>query len=407
MENIGTNIMELRKTKGVTQEALAEAAGVSIQAVSKWENGGCPDTALLPAIADFFEVPIDALFGRDVTKHGDVINQLRKLFDYKDGNPFHMGGTRKMANDFFEICWAFNRIIMNHDLNREIEPIADVLGQRSKENKKPHVLSRNVVDGCTILMNLIGSPYFMLMPEPKDGWKSGLLDIQEYDKLFKILADSETLKAILWLCERPLSAYGPPKPLTKKGIRDKLGFTEEQADKQIEALLKLKFITQKDIELDDAIVPTYETTIAQTPVLPLLVIAKELITQPDNIGSGDYYGHRWNNNRMSLIDSAEQTIALTPEIISRVSDILGVEVLPEHFNSTRSFYNNGLINWRFIDLQGHKLNLEQLEHNGNGNVFGSNLGDVFIVVAADVTLSLYIDVGPSEWGRAFNVTALD
>ena len=35
MENIGTIIMELRKTKGVTQEALAEAAGISIQIIQK------------------------------------------------------------------------------------------------------------------------------------------------------------------------------------------------------------------------------------------------------------------------------------------------------------------------------------------------------------------------------------
>ena len=49
LKNIGNVISELRKNKGVKQEELANAVGVSTQAVSKWENGGTPDTELLPA----------------------------------------------------------------------------------------------------------------------------------------------------------------------------------------------------------------------------------------------------------------------------------------------------------------------------------------------------------------------
>ena len=45
---IGKNIAELRKTKSVKQDELARFVGVTAQAVSKWENGGVPDTELLP-----------------------------------------------------------------------------------------------------------------------------------------------------------------------------------------------------------------------------------------------------------------------------------------------------------------------------------------------------------------------
>ena len=38
--NIGNKIRELRKKKGITQEALASVLFVSPQAVSKWESGG-------------------------------------------------------------------------------------------------------------------------------------------------------------------------------------------------------------------------------------------------------------------------------------------------------------------------------------------------------------------------------
>lgn len=63
---IGSNIAALRKEKGITQEELANALGVSAQAVSKWENNSsCPDVSLLTVIADYFGVTVDALLRSD------------------------------------------------------------------------------------------------------------------------------------------------------------------------------------------------------------------------------------------------------------------------------------------------------------------------------------------------------
>ena len=64
MAEIGKNIARLRKRKNMTQEELALQLHVSPQAVSKWENElSCPDIALLPQLASFFEVSVDALLG--------------------------------------------------------------------------------------------------------------------------------------------------------------------------------------------------------------------------------------------------------------------------------------------------------------------------------------------------------
>lgn len=54
----------LRKDKQLTQEQLAEVFGVSIQAISRWENAtSYPDITQLPNIASFFETTVDELLG--------------------------------------------------------------------------------------------------------------------------------------------------------------------------------------------------------------------------------------------------------------------------------------------------------------------------------------------------------
>ncbi len=62
--NINENIKFYRKEKGFTQEQLAEAMGVSVGAVSKWESGASvPELSLIMELADFFEISVDALLG--------------------------------------------------------------------------------------------------------------------------------------------------------------------------------------------------------------------------------------------------------------------------------------------------------------------------------------------------------
>ena len=55
-------LQTLRKQKNLTQEELAEALGVSRQAVSKWENGSSePSPSNLIAIAKLYEIPPEEL----------------------------------------------------------------------------------------------------------------------------------------------------------------------------------------------------------------------------------------------------------------------------------------------------------------------------------------------------------
>ena len=61
---LSDQIYTLRKRMGLTQEAIAEKLEITPQSISRWENGQSrPDVDMLPKIAAFFDVSVDALFG--------------------------------------------------------------------------------------------------------------------------------------------------------------------------------------------------------------------------------------------------------------------------------------------------------------------------------------------------------
>ena len=86
---IGENIRMLRKARGVTQEQLAEAAGVSFQAVSKWENGiTLPDITLVPVLAAYFGVTTDRLLAFDRKEMEDDVERIVcEAFAYRESDP--------------------------------------------------------------------------------------------------------------------------------------------------------------------------------------------------------------------------------------------------------------------------------------------------------------------------------
>ena len=61
---LGNTIRALRKARGMTQEQLAQALGVTVGAVYKWESDRCaPDLSLLVELADLFDTSVDVLLG--------------------------------------------------------------------------------------------------------------------------------------------------------------------------------------------------------------------------------------------------------------------------------------------------------------------------------------------------------
>ena len=60
---IADRIQSLRKSKGMSQEELADAVGVSRQAVSKWESEqATPDLDKVVIMSDIFEVTTEGSY---------------------------------------------------------------------------------------------------------------------------------------------------------------------------------------------------------------------------------------------------------------------------------------------------------------------------------------------------------
>ncbi|GHU73071.1 hypothetical protein AGMMS49992_10500 [Clostridia bacterium] len=77
------NLKDLRKARGLTQEQMAEAFGVTAQAIGKWERGEAnPDISLLPELAKYFGLSTDQLLGADKTHESVYYNEAYSKEEY-------------------------------------------------------------------------------------------------------------------------------------------------------------------------------------------------------------------------------------------------------------------------------------------------------------------------------------
>ena len=105
---IGVFLKELRRAKGLTQEQLAEALGVTVGAVSKWESAmSVPDISTIIGLADFFDTSVDALLGYEMPKGGvektrELLRTMRQKKQFVEGmreaEKAHIGTERITAS---------------------------------------------------------------------------------------------------------------------------------------------------------------------------------------------------------------------------------------------------------------------------------------------------------------------
>ncbi len=141
-------LIRKRKSRGITQENLAEYMGVSKAAVSKWEKGqSYPDITLLPKLAAFFNISVDELIGyspqltrKDARK---LCHRLSRDFTTKSFD-IVMGECREIIKKYyacFPLLYQMAVLFINHSVSAPEERQYELI----KEAKS---LCEHVVTEC-------------------------------------------------------------------------------------------------------------------------------------------------------------------------------------------------------------------------------------------------------------------
>lgn len=270
MTIIGKNIAKLRKANGVKQDEVARFVGVTAQAVSKWENGGVPDTELLPKIAEFFKVSIDELFGMQNNRHIDIQDVI--LADITETK------VEDRISRAFELCWIIEQSMYGTIIS---DP------ERFREEAKTHsendqLYSQIEADSGYTEMGLFNRmQYFLVVPDAKNKEKA-LLDGIDYPGFFRLMADKDIFATLVFLYKREsFNAF------TEKLITKELGYSEDKAGQIIAELSYLNILTKTVAEVGDELVEVYQ--FARRPsFVSMLIFAREMIDIPNNF----YVNHR-------------------------------------------------------------------------------------------------------------------
>ena len=103
---LSENIKKFRKERKMTQEKLAEAMGVSVSAVYKWEaNQSTPEINLILEMADLFHTSTDVLLGyewrnNNVASSIDRITRLLREKDYDEAITEAEKALKNYPNNF-------------------------------------------------------------------------------------------------------------------------------------------------------------------------------------------------------------------------------------------------------------------------------------------------------------------
>ena len=234
---IGIKIKELRISKKITQEELAKALQVSTQAVSKWENGGCPDLELIPGIAAYFNVSTDYLFG---VESSDFLDIEKKVCDYIASFP---------VKERFE---RINKLgyLMSIAINGKFD-LSDYDYDNIVEENYHSEIENDY--GTTVTSLQKSNQFFACFPKNDTCDFTGVLKSRDKQiELCKLLSDSVFYDALVFVYSRGDSKF------TEDLFVNKFNISKEKALEILDGLLKFELVKKSNVELNDNSISIYE-----------------------------------------------------------------------------------------------------------------------------------------------------
>lgn len=290
---IGETVQKLRRTAGETQEQLANAVGVSAQAVSKWENGGVPDIELLPQIAEHYGVTIDALFGNDLADTAGLKQAFLKTFAETPNDEW--------IDKVFELMWDIECTAFGNNL--QDFSMSDAIRSMYEEGAyEPNQCYSSVnFKGGFTHMGFEKLKYFLIVPQAAD-WDAALfgpdrsaeVDKFDYPAFFKDISDPVFFNVLLEMHRR-----NNDKQFTKSIFERLFGLKSEKVDEIVKLLTKYRFLRSKTVDLDGEAMQLY-TFHGNLCFVALLIFARQVIARP-----GVWNGYIGNNQYTMIPKSGD------------------------------------------------------------------------------------------------------
>ncbi len=167
---LGQQIFELRKRHSMTQENLANEMGVSIGAVSKWENGASvPDISMLCALADYFHVSTDFMLGRTLPNHFLICDDSSFMGGMMTDMIHHLGYNAKAVENSTHLFQTLEQQIpygIFLDVHFPEESGLDILKRLKTEYPDIHIimLTADTSDEVRTLATQYGANHFVYKP---------------------------------------------------------------------------------------------------------------------------------------------------------------------------------------------------------------------------------------------------
>lgn len=256
MDEVGVfrkNLLKRRKELGLTQEQLAQRMNVSPQAVSKWENSSYPDGELFPALAKALDTSLDYLFGindnENVNIQQMIINSIQSIKPEERSD--------YVINMLYSIICAYN------DYN------SDTTEYPNKLEKETFAELKSDYEIAVARLNE-SLRYFCFLEIPKDGVNSYVDASKNMVRLFKMLADEDSIRIICYL-----GAGVRNRMHSVSVLAERLDIPKEKVQKIIDQLDRFGLVWRVYAELSDEPVILYGFT-HSTPLTMILTLAKSL-----------------------------------------------------------------------------------------------------------------------------------
>ena len=214
---IAEKLVELRTSKGVTQEDVAQSLSISNKTVSKWENGAStPDLPMVIELAKYYGVTTDTLLGLSEDKKQSTTEEIRSLFKGLDRRESVLKAFETIRSLVPTMYGTVSKYYDDAYDKENVFPTGTSQGYRS-------AISLHEFFEFTASSKNVNLAIMMLKNKDNFAWMNDANMQKEIVKIFKFLSSEDVLSVLYFVHSTNCS-----ESFTADYIADKTGLKQER-----------------------------------------------------------------------------------------------------------------------------------------------------------------------------------